>query len=539
MKKNLFIIAAAVLSLGFTACDDVPAPYGIDDEVIDDDDASGPKTLPYSEAFSSSLGDFTNYTTSGSGAWTINYSTATATGYNNSTSTTTAGTYYIVSPEISLDGQTAAYISYDYILRYNRDQANQQVYITTSFDETNPTEGWTLLNGTHTEGSDWDTFTTAQVNIPSEYMGQTIRLAFRFNCDSSSSSTWEVKNFSIQAGQVDSGDDDTPSGETVDVISNGGFENWTNGTPDDWTSTTTASSATLSQSTDARTGAYSVLVGGNESSNRRLGSKEYTLKAGTYTLTCYVKGAGQVRPGYTPVTDGTVGSYSYGSYITTVADEWTEVTYSFTLTAQTTVNFVLMNPATSSYATASDKLVDDFSVTTSDGGIADGTDSGTDEPTTEGYFSESFGSDLGSFTTENVSMDDALSYVWSWGGANYGAKASAYVSGTNYASESYLISPTIDLSAAMGTTTLTFQQAANYFSSLSNFQSACSVVVREVGGSWTTLAYSGDPSGSNWTFVTSTADLSAYNGKQIQIGFRYTSTSSVAGTWEIKNLVVE
>ena len=41
----------------------------------------GVKTLPYSEEFSTTLGGFKNYTTSGEGAWTIDYSTAKATGY--------------------------------------------------------------------------------------------------------------------------------------------------------------------------------------------------------------------------------------------------------------------------------------------------------------------------------------------------------------------------------------------------------------------------------------------------------------------------
>lgn len=321
----------------------------------------------------------------------------------------------------------------------------------------------------------------------------------------------------------------------TEILSNGGFESWTDGVADDWKSTTTASSATVSQSTDARTGSYAALVAGNASQNKRLGSKEYTLKAGTYTMTCYVKGAGQVRPGYVPVTDGKVGSYAYGSYVSTTADDWTIVENSFTLEKETTVNFVLMNPKTSDYAEASDKLVDDFSVTTTDGGISDGS---TDPETEDGtIFSEPFNTDLGEFTSDNVSMDEALSYVWSWGGANYGAKASAYVSGTNYASESWLLSPEISLDGYEDAT-LTFDHVANYFSSQDNFLADCDVKIRVVGGEWTDLTYTGNPAGTNWTYVSATADLTSYVSNTIQVAFVYTSSADRSGTWEIKNFLV-
>lgn len=160
----------------------------------------GVKTLPYSEEFSTTLGGFKNYTTSGEGAWTIDYSTAKATGYDNASTVTTAGTYYLVSPEISLAGQTAVHVSYEYILRYNKGDENQQVFITDAFNEATPAEGWTLLVDKHTEGTDWTTFAKEDIAIPAAYLGKTVRIAFRYNTNAESGSTWEVKNFAIAAG---------------------------------------------------------------------------------------------------------------------------------------------------------------------------------------------------------------------------------------------------------------------------------------------------------------------------------------------------
>lgn len=150
-----------------------------------------------------------------------------------------------------------------------------------------------------------------------------------------------------------------------DIITNGGFESWTDGACDGWKSTTTASNCTITQSTDAHSGNSSVQIP-QGTSNNRLGSKEYRLKAGTYTMKAYVKGAGSVSIGYVPVANYVVLSYAYSDKVTTKADGWTEVTNEFTLDKDTKVNFVLMNAKNTGV-----KLVDDFSVTTEDGGLAE------------------------------------------------------------------------------------------------------------------------------------------------------------------------
>ena len=150
-----------------------------------------------------------------------------------------------------------------------------------------------------------------------------------------------------------------------DIITNGGFESWTDGACDGWKSTTSASNCEITQSADAHSGNSSVQIP-QGTSNNRLGSKEYRLKAGTYTMKAYVKGAGSVSIGYVPVANYAVLNYAYSSKVTTTADGWTEVTKEFTLDKDTKVNFVLMNTKKTG-----EKLVDDFSVTTEDGGLAE------------------------------------------------------------------------------------------------------------------------------------------------------------------------
>ena len=176
---------------------------------------------------------------------------------------------------------------------------------------------------------------------------------------------------SIEGGDTPGGGGggDTPGGggTTVTSLTNGDFEAWSGNQPTGWKSASTASSATLAQSTDAHGGSYSVNVNGKESSNVRLASQEITLAAGTYVFSFYAKAttadASQVRPGYVPVADGKVGSYAYGNYATLSNTSWTQVTHEFTLDAETTVCLVVMNPKKSEYSTGKDVLVDDATLT--------------------------------------------------------------------------------------------------------------------------------------------------------------------------------
>ena len=347
------------------------------------DDPNAVKTLPYSESLSSSLGSFVNETTSGSGEWINDYQTAKATGYDNASTTTTAGTYYLISPQISLEGVTEAHVAYEYILRYNKGDENQKVLISADYTDDATMATWAVLKADHTEGADWVTFESADINIPAEYMGKTIRIAFYYNTNAESGSTWEVRNFAIAEGKASEGDNDDneepvePEGDNL--IGNGGFEAWSGSTPTNWKSTTTASKGSTSQSTDAHSGSYAVKVAGTTSANNRLAYKEITLKAGTYQVHFFTKAAtakgGTACPGYAPLNDdGKLGQYAYGNYINDLStDTWTEVSHEFTLSKQTTINLVIMcskNPG-------ADILVDDYTLTTTDGGLADG--EGNDE----------------------------------------------------------------------------------------------------------------------------------------------------------------
>lgn len=149
---------------------------------------------------------------------------------------------------------------------------------------------------------------------------------------------------------------------------------------------------------------------------------------------------------------------------------------------------------------------------------------------------ESFATGQGSFTIDNKQLPNGEgSFVWNLGSFNDDKfmKASAYIGGTKYASESWLVSPLVDLSQAT-TATLTFDHAHNYAGTA---EEEFTLWATETSAdNWQQLTI--DKYGSGFKFTTAQNDLSAYAGKTIKFAFKYVSTTDAAGTWEIKNVKV-
>lgn len=191
--KTIFKLAIALLAVfSFAACSDVPMPY------------EEPGTGTYlDETFETSFGKFTNVTVKGN-AWAISYKTAKATGYDNSSQKTTASEAYLVSSPVDLSKSAAAYLQFEYILRYVRaGQTENKVLITDNYTGNPTTTTWTDITGSLTEGSDWTTYATYKKNIPSEFLGKSnVVIALMYSC-TTTSSTIEIKNLIMKDGTVE------------------------------------------------------------------------------------------------------------------------------------------------------------------------------------------------------------------------------------------------------------------------------------------------------------------------------------------------
>lgn len=114
-------------------------------------------------------------------------------------------------------------------------------------------------------------------------------------------------------------------------------------------------------------------------------------------------------------------------------------------------------------------------------------------------------------------------------------KASAYIGG-NKASESWLISPAINLSDATKAT-LVFKHAHKFGVDKTK---ELTLWATEAGKeAWEQLTIPNYSSGESWTMVSSgNIDLSKYAGKEVQVGFKYVSTTEGAPTWEVNDVQV-
>ncbi len=140
-------------------------------------------------------------------------------------------------------------------------------------------------------------------------------------------------------------------------------------------------------------------------------------------------------------------------------------------------------------------------------------------------YEESFSEGVGDFTADAA-----------WSHGTYSGTSYMKAQSTDAASGAWLVSP--KLSILTNQSTLSFSQSINkYFGTIEN---EATVWAREVGGEWTkiNITYPDKPSSGWSSFEETTASLSAYEGKTIQIGFKYVGTTESYGGWEISNFKV-
>lgn len=153
------------------------------------------------------------------------------------------------------------------------------------------------------------------------------------------------------------------------------------------------------------------------------------------------------------------------------------------------------------------------------------------------------GGNDGGFTVQDIALT-GVSYVWK-NNASYGWKASAFMNNTNNETESWLLTPAIDLSEAM-TPQLSFEEAHKFLNGnpLSEYMmvKVSTDYIDDVEScTWETVEVDETQwsDGQSWDFYkVGPYSLSAYVGQVIRIAFVYKSTSSAAPTWEIKNVLV-
>lgn len=160
-------------------------------------------TLPFLETFDSNLGKFTTQSVTGDQVWAYDtHKYAMITGYvatiNN------ANEDWLISPEISLVGVTAAKLSFDHVTRYFADVKNEAtVWISQNYVSGLPsTASWTkLTTKTFVNAADWTLVPSGEISL-TPYAGKKVKIAFKYISTATKAGTWEVKNFKVEEGEA-------------------------------------------------------------------------------------------------------------------------------------------------------------------------------------------------------------------------------------------------------------------------------------------------------------------------------------------------
>jgi Domain of unknown function (DUF6359) len=459
----------------------------------------------YSEKFNLGQGQFTTQSVMGNEAWTFtSYQYMEMNGYllgmNN------ANEDWLISPEIDLSKIVASKLTFDHAARYFADLSTEAtVWISTNYVDGLPaTATWTQLKGKNfVDPGNWTMSSSGEISLKA-YSGMKIKIAFKYVSTVAKAGTWQLKNFLVKKGEaiVDptdlvtgNGTEATPYNVAGGIANQGGLK-WVKGYIVGYAWTVTLGTNYFF-TTDTCTQATNFLIADSK-----------TETDPTKCITVQLPVA--LRTGLSLVTNkANIGKQLilYGSLETYFAKPGLKAPTYYELEGGTT---------------GGTKPID----------------------TSNAIFTESFAAiSQGGFTVENVLLPLGFTSMW-LPTASYGMAASGYKI-TNFASESWLISPAINL-ADKSNVTLYFEHAIGPAAQLGIDKSMFTV--------WISNDYiSGAPSAATWTKIDLTAFSTvgwSYVGATLtipsanlaanaKIAFKYMSTATASATWEIKNVVVK
>ena len=231
MKKLFSFLALTIGAFVLTSCEDIPAPYQIWSEGNDDN-----VNAPISYTSASLYTDWSTQAVGENNPWSQGSSYTQATGYQKwdgaDTKSNRQAEGFLISPQFNTVSTTGAVkFSFDYCMAYinnDKDWKNHvRIYVSTNFDDTTINlDAWELIDWAPTFSStDWSLASTGDIALPEAYVNQkNVRIAIWFFAPEKGSSTFEIKNFSIQdgpcviegeSGSITGGDDTVVSTEKL------------------------------------------------------------------------------------------------------------------------------------------------------------------------------------------------------------------------------------------------------------------------------------------------------------------------------------
>jgi hypothetical protein len=159
-------------------------------------DGTVPPSIIFWDAFDAGLGSWTTVNVEGEQVWTTSITSgnnyAKMSGY---ASGNFANEDWLISPEVNLNGYKSAFVSLD--SDYNFAGNVLETYITTNYTGDVKTTTWTPIAIPLDTTSGWGFYNSGNVSLD-KYLGQKVRIAFKYTSTTASASTWEIDNFSIK-----------------------------------------------------------------------------------------------------------------------------------------------------------------------------------------------------------------------------------------------------------------------------------------------------------------------------------------------------
>lgn len=505
-----------------------------------------PQDMPYVQDFATSFGTYITYSVMGNQMWTIYQNTAKMSGFSGQSH---ANEDWLISSPVHVTGVEHAKAVVNYVAQYpspSEDDVTMQVSADYEFGTDPSTATWTELSVRYPNTSSFNDFQDVEASLDA-FIGQTVTVAIKFKSTDSASRTIEISSITIQEGEASGGGgggDLQTMPYTQDFSTAFGTYTTKNVIGDQaWN---------ISYQSAVMTGHVKV---GNE--HHYYENEDWLLSSPV--MIANVEHAKMVM-NYAAKYDGpdnditiqVSSDYTFGNMPESATwtalpvnienqpgTEWTFTDMEVSLdafigqTVTVAIKFTSTNQAS--------RTIEVKSIT-----IQEGEAGGVTPPTPGTIFSETFASGMGGFTIQNVVLPSALTYIWAHDGSHSCVKANAYANNTDYESESWLISPAIDMSGH-NNATLTFEHTANYLKSgtPADFYSVWVSTDYQDGlpetATWTELNVANYPAGNNWTFVNSgNIDMSSYvSNTNVHIAFKYTSFTGNAGCWEVQNVLVK
>lgn len=491
--RNIKISGVLLLSSWLVACSNLYESHDIKVEESD---------VIYSATLTDQLGDFKAVNVSGEEVWHFDSNGyAYISGFVENTNK--ANEAWLISPEIDLTTVETARLSFDHVVRYFANPATEAtVWVSENFvnDQSPSAATWTqLVTEPFTDPGSWTFGTSGEISLTA-FAGKKVRVGFKYISTTAKAGSWELKNFLVRKGEAVVIDRKWGKGTEAEPFSVAGAianqvgEKWVRG----------------------------VIVG--------------YVWSGSFTN--YVFGSDTCTQTTNIIIADTTSTYLAKTMVVQLP----------TGVVRTALNLKDNKLLLGKKVTLAGSLEAYFGApglkNTTYYDLGDGKTGGTKPVKT--ILSESFANNSkGKFTIENVVIPTGVSYVWNTS-QTYGMVASAFVGGSNKVTESWLISPEFSL-AEVSTASLVFDHALNYLKGAraGDFAQVMLSTSYSTGSpanaAWSQLTVPSYPPGTNWTFISSgTVSLNDFAGEpKVRIAFRYLSTSAVAPTWEVKNVMVK